>query len=56
MVCEFHLNKNNAGCSLVAQQQVKRPELSLLWYGFDPWPWNFDLLQAWPKQKTTAEE
>ena len=23
---------------------------SLLWRGFDPWPGNFHMLQAWPKQ------
>ena len=26
-------------------QQVKDPVLSLLWLGFDPWPWNFHMSQ-----------
>ena len=37
-------------------QQVKDPVLSLLWLGlllcgFNPWPWNFHMLWAWPKRK-----
>ena len=24
---------------------------SLLWRGFDPWPGNFHMPQAWPKKK-----
>ena len=37
---------------------VKDPVLSLpwlgslLWHGFDPWPWNFHVPWAWPKNKT----
>ena len=37
--------------------QVKDPTLSLhrlrllLWHRFDRWPWNFRMLQAWPKTK-----
>ena len=23
----------------------------LLWHGFDPWPWNFGLLQSWSKRE-----
>ena len=23
----------------------------LLWHGFDPWPWNFHMRQAWPKKE-----
>ena len=36
---------------------IKNPGLSfswlrlLLWCKFDPWPWNFHMLQAWPKRK-----
>ena len=36
-------------------QRVKDPVLSLqqlgllLWHGFDPWPQNFHMLWAWPK-------
>ena len=36
--------------SLVAQQ-VKDSALSLLWGGFEPWPWNFHMSQVWPKKK-----
>ena len=32
-------------------QQVKDLALSLLGYGFNPWPGNFHMLQAWPKTK-----
>ena len=38
-------------------QQVKDLALplqwlgSLLWYGLEPWPGNFHLLQVWPKEK-----
>ena len=38
-------------------QWVKQLVLSLLWLrpllwrGFDPWPWNFHLLQMRPKEK-----
>ena len=30
---------------------VKDPALSLLWLGFNPWPWNFHMPWAWPKKK-----
>ena len=33
-------------------QWVENPVLSLLWLGFDPWPWNFCLLQAQPKDNS----
>ena len=36
--------------SLVAQW-VKELALSLLWCGFDLWPRNFCMPQAWPKEK-----
>jgi len=44
--------------SLVVQQ-VKDPALPQLWsrlqlrLGFDPWPGNFHMLWAWPKQRNT---
>ena len=47
--------------SLVVQQ-VKDPMLSLqqlgllLWHGFNPWPWNFHVLQAQPKNKLKKEK
>ena len=31
-------------------QRVKDPALSLLWRGFHPWPWNFCMLWAQPKE------
>ena len=31
-------------------QWVKDLALSLLWRGFDPWPGNFRIPWAWPKQ------
>ena len=31
--------------------QVKNLVLSLLWFGFDPWPKNFHMPWAWPKNK-----
>ena len=46
----------DGGSSLVAQW-VKDMALSLewlgslLWLGFDPWPRNFHVSQAWPKKK-----
>ena len=46
------------GSSLVAQW-VKDPVLSLLWpesllwCRFNPWPGNFNMLQAWPTNKST---
>ena len=50
----LHL-KNQHKCSLVVQwvkdllslQQLR----SLGWHGFDPWPRNFHVLQAWQKKK-----
>ena len=30
-------------------QQIKGPELSLLWCGFDPWPGNFCMPWVQPK-------
>uniref|UniRef100_A0A8D1NNL7 Eukaryotic translation initiation factor 3 subunit L n=1 Tax=Sus scrofa TaxID=9823 RepID=A0A8D1NNL7_PIG len=36
--------------SLVAQWG-KRPALSVLWHGFDPWPGNFCVLRAWPRKR-----
>ena len=35
---------------------VKDPVLSLLWWGFDPWPGNFCMLQPWPKKKKKIKE
>ena len=32
-------------------QWIKDPALSLLWLGFDPWPWNFCMVWVWPKEK-----
>ena len=32
-------------------QQVKDLALSLLWLGFNPWPWNIRIPQTWPKKK-----
>ena len=29
---------------------VKDLELPLLWCEFNPWPWNFHMLQEWPKK------
>ena len=43
------------GSPLVAQW-VKDLALSLLWYGFDPWPGNFLMLWAWPKKKKKKKE
>ena len=43
-------------------QQVKDPALSLrwpkslLWCGFDPWPRNSCMLQAWPKKYNKISE
>ena len=43
-------------------QQVKDPVLSLLWLGlllwyrFDPWPWNFCMLQARPEKKNVQSK
>ena len=31
-------------------EQVKHPVLSLQWHKFSPHPWNFYLLQVWPKK------
>ena len=28
----------------------------LMWRGFDPWPRNFHMLQAWPKEKNKEKE
>ena len=48
--------KNKKYWSSLLTQQVKDPALSLqwlrslLWRGFDPWPRNFRMPQAWPKQ------
>ena len=36
--------------------QVKDPVLSLLWLGFDPWPGNSHMLQAWQKKKKTNKK
>ena len=47
--------------SMVAQW-VKDPTLpllwlrSLLWHRFDSWPWNFCMLQGWPKQNKTKKK
>lgn len=46
---EINPNDVRMQSSLVAQR-VEDLVLSLLWHGFDPWPWNFYMLQAWPKQ------
>ena len=32
-------------------QWVKDLALSLLWYGFSPWPQGTSTCQAWPKKK-----
>lgn len=32
-------------------QRAKDPTLLLLWLGFDPRLWNFQMLWAWPKKK-----
>ena len=34
---------------------VKDSKLSQLWLGFNPWPGNFGMLQAWPKEKIGKE-
>ena len=53
---KLQIKKNSKVWSLVVQQ-VKYPALSLqwpgslLWHRFDPWPRNFDMLQAGPKNK-----
>ena len=31
--------------------EIKDSVLLLLWHGFDPWPGNFCMLQAWQKKK-----
>ena len=36
-------------------QQVKDLALSLLWHQFDPWPWNFCRLWAWPQKRRRHE-
>ena len=48
--------KNLVSWSSSVAQQVKDLSLSLLWLrsllrGFDPWPGNLDMAQAWPKTK-----
>ena len=35
--------------------RVKYLALSLLWCGFDLWPENFHMPQAWPKKKKRKE-
>ena len=55
MLCGIN-QKSLLGNSFVVQQ-IKDLALSLqqlrllLWCGFDPWPGNFYMLQAWPKKK-----
>ena len=47
----------DSGISLVAQW-VRNPVYLwlLLWLGFQPWPRNFYMLQAWPKKKKKKKE
>ena len=54
-MCKFFIYKREYWSSLV-DQQVKDPTSLLwlwlqLWLGFDPWPGNFCMPWAWPKNK-----
>ena len=50
-------SEENLSRSSLVVQQVKDQVLSLQrlwslpWRGFDPWPGNFHMLQAWPKER-----
>jgi len=39
--------------SSLVTQWIKDPTLSL-WSRFNPWPWNFYMMKAWPKEKQYA--
>ena len=45
----IQINQNTSEREFPGGLLVKDPALSLLWLGFDPWPGNFCMLQAWPK-------
>ena len=50
----LHIKTNKKvikGWSTLVAQWVKDSALSLLWLGFDPWPRNFRMLQAWGKKR-----
>ena len=57
LLCELVvvLRRPCLGSSLMVKQ-VKDLALSLLWHGFDPWPWNFCMPQVWPKKKKTVSK
>ena len=38
--------------SFLVTQWAKDLVFSLLWHGFNPWPRNFHMTQAWPKKKS----
>ena len=43
--------KKTTTCGSLVAQLAKDPTLSLLWRGFDPWPHNCHMMQAWPKKQ-----
>ena len=57
-VCKaMHPLKNRQVVCFLVAQLVKDPAMSLwpgllLCHGLDPWPGNFHMLKAWPKNKT----
>ena len=46
--------KMNQNGSPPVAQWMKAAALSLLWYGFDPWPGNLRMLQVWPKKSNPS--
>ena len=47
----FSISKSIALWSSLVAQQIKDLVLLLLWRGFDPWPGNFHMSWARPKQQ-----
>jgi len=46
----YTVTKGKIWSSLLLQK-VKDLALSLLWWGFNPWPVNFSVLWKWPKKR-----